>query len=113
MSNKILNSNLSALGPGVFARTSRSSDDYNNNKEDMDEEDDIDNNNNNNFSALGFNRDLGLLRGLQGQRFPSPHPDDDNNKEEDEEDNNNNDDNNLSALGLDGDLGFSRQTSRQ
>ena len=68
---------------------------------------------NSNFSALGLDRDLGFLRGPQGRRFPSPHPDDDNNNKEEVDDDedkekNNNDDDNFSALGLDRDMGFLR-----
>ena len=68
--------------------------------------------------AQGLNRDLGFLRRHQGHQGQRPHDDDDDDEDDDDEvednnkDNDNNkDDNNdkgISALGLDGDLGFSR-----
>ena len=81
---------------------------------DKDDDDNKDDNNDKGISALGLDRDLRFSWGRQRHR---PDDDDVDEEEDDEgEDNDKNDDNNkddnndkgISALGLDGDLGFSR-----
>ena len=66
---------------------------------------------------LGLDRDLGFSQGHQGHQGHErhhPHDDDNNDKDDNEvEDNDKDDDNNndkgISALGLDRDMGFSKE----
>ena len=64
-------------------------------------------------SALGLHRDLGFLRGRQGQQHHDDYNEEDDNEVEDidkdnvnNKDNNNNNDKGISALRLDRDMGF-------